>query len=95
MDAYSVLGVARSATDADIRRAYRARARKQHPDRPGGSHEQFLLLQAAYAILIDPEQRRAHDAAPEETYAARLDAERRRGQLERRRSRLRRLYDRG
>lgn len=63
--AYEILGVDRNASIAEIRRAYRSRARETHPDQArGGSeaaHEAFLALRAAYRILVDADARRAHD----------------------------------
>lgn len=93
MDAYSVLKLKPSATVEEIRAAYRALARRHHPDRPDGDETTFLRIQAAYQLLIDPESRAAHDKDPESTLEARMAAERRRRQLSRRRSRLRKLYD--
>jgi molecular chaperone DnaJ len=63
-DYYEVLGVARSASDGDIKSAYRKLAMKYHPDRNPGdkaAEEQFKLCAEAYAILADPEKRAAYD----------------------------------
>lgn len=59
-DAYAVLGVARAATHAEIRSAWRRAARATHPDL-GGDVEAFHVAAAAYEILGDPRLRRAHD----------------------------------
>ena len=59
-DAYAVLGVARAATHAEIRSAWRRAARATHPDL-GGDVEAFHVVAAAYEILSDPRLRRAHD----------------------------------
>lgn len=59
-DAYAVLGVARAATHAEIRSAWRRAARATHPDL-GGDVEAFRIAAAAYEILGDPRLRRAHD----------------------------------
>jgi hypothetical protein len=58
---YDVLGVPRDASPAEVRRAYLALARRHHPDRIGGSHEQMRALNEAWAVLGDPEQRSGYD----------------------------------
>lgn len=55
-DYYSILGIDKSASDADIKRAYRKLAGKHHPDR-GGDADQFKQIQEAYDILSDPQKR--------------------------------------
>jgi DnaJ-class molecular chaperone len=63
-DYYSVLGVSRSASDKDIKTAYRKLARKHHPDvNPGdkNSEELFKEIGEAYAVLSDPEKRKKYD----------------------------------
>lgn len=62
-DPYGVLGVAKSATAEDIKQAYRTKARKLHPDvdKSEGAAQRFSELQAAYAILSDPEKRAKFD----------------------------------
>ncbi|MCB9654503.1 MAG: J domain-containing protein [Deltaproteobacteria bacterium] len=94
--AYDILEIAPGADDAEIRRAYRRLAGQAHPDRHDASadaNERFLQIKAAYEVLIDPERRAAHDRDPEGVLAAEQYSERRRAQLRRRRSRLRKLYD--
>ena len=64
-DPYEVLGVARDADAEAIKRAYRERALRDHPDRnPGdaGAEERFKAASEAYATLRDPEARRRYDA---------------------------------
>ncbi|WP_047866158.1 DnaJ domain-containing protein [Rubrobacter aplysinae] len=63
IDYYKVLGVNRAAGRDEIRDAYRRLAKERHPDRPGGSQEEFARLQEAHAVLSDPNQRRQHDEA--------------------------------
>jgi molecular chaperone DnaJ len=62
-DLYAVLGVARAATGAEIRRAYRRLALAHHPDRAGpASADAFARIAEAYHMLSDPTARTAYDA---------------------------------
>ena len=62
-DLYAVLGVARAATSAEIRRAYRRLALAHHPDRAGpASADAFARIAEAYHMLSDPTARTAYDA---------------------------------
>jgi molecular chaperone DnaJ len=67
---YEVLGVSREASQEEIRNAYRRLAKDRHPDRVGGSTEEFSLLQEAHAVLSDPNRRRMHDEALDLAHAA-------------------------
>jgi len=62
-DYYKVLGVAKKASDDDIKQAYRRLARKYHPDvsKERNAEEKFKDLQEAYEVLKDPEKRGAYD----------------------------------
>ncbi|RLN52030.1 hypothetical protein BBJ29_008271 [Phytophthora kernoviae] len=65
---YEVLGVEKSASELEIKTAYRKLALKYHPDRNAGSVEaadKFKQASAAYAILSDPNKRRQYDVAGE------------------------------
>lgn len=64
-DYYEVLGVSKSATDADLKKAYRVLAKKYHPDTNPGDKEaeaKFKEASEAYAVLSDPDKRRQYDA---------------------------------
>ena len=62
-DYYEILGVARDAAEADIKKAYRKLARKYHPDvsKEKGAEEKFKEVAEAYEVLKDPEKRAAYD----------------------------------
>lgn len=61
-DYYNILGIARDASDEDIKRAYRKLALKYHPDKnPDADPTRFQEIQAAYETLSDAEKRRDYD----------------------------------
>lgn len=62
-DYYQILGVAREASEADIKKAYRRLARKYHPDvsKEKDAEEKFKAVAEAYEVLKDPEKRAAYD----------------------------------
>ncbi|HEU4688696.1 MAG TPA: DnaJ domain-containing protein [Vicinamibacterales bacterium] len=62
MDYYFVLGIAEDADDEMIRSAFRALARRYHPDVGAGSSlVEFQRAREAYETLVDPERRRRYD----------------------------------
>jgi len=63
-DYYEILGVKKTATEAELKKAYRKMAMKYHPDRNKGdktAEEKFKDLNEAYAVLSDPEKRKQYD----------------------------------
>ncbi|KAN0066459.1 DnaJ-related protein scj1 [Thecaphora frezii] len=60
-DYYKVLGVDKRASERDIKRAYRKRAQKIHPDKHPDKHQEFIELSDAYQALSDPETRKIYD----------------------------------
>lgn len=60
MDYYSLLGVSRNVSDADLKKAFKAQSMKHHPDR-GGDAEKFKEINEAYQVLKDPKKRSMYD----------------------------------
>ena len=61
VDHYTVLGLTKSASDSEIKAAYRRRVKETHPD-VGGDEEEFKLVQAAYEVLGSSESRKRYDS---------------------------------
>jgi molecular chaperone DnaJ len=64
-DFYKILGLAKDASDADIKKAYRKLARQYHPDTNSGdsaAEKKFKDISEAYSVLSDPDERQQYDA---------------------------------
>lgn len=58
---YEILGVTKTATDDDIKKAFRKLAQKYHPDKKGGDEAKFKEVSEAYAVLSDKAKRAQYD----------------------------------
>uniref|UniRef100_A0A452HLU0 DnaJ homolog subfamily C member 21 n=1 Tax=Gopherus agassizii TaxID=38772 RepID=A0A452HLU0_9SAUR len=76
---YEVLGLARDASDEELKRAYRRLALRWHPDKnlenADEAAEQFKLIQAAYDVLSDPQERAWYDNHREALLKGGVDGE--------------------
>src|SRR5262249_14528767 len=63
LDYYATLGVAKTATDAEIKRAFRKLAQQWHPDvnKDPSADERFKQINEAYQVLSDPQRRQTYD----------------------------------
>ena len=78
-DLYSILGVARSASEADIKKAYRRLAKENHPDiRPNdkAAEERFKKATAAFEVLGDAKKRKLYDEFGEDAEKIGFDEKR-------------------
>jgi DnaJ-class molecular chaperone len=73
---YACLGVKPSATQAEIKAAYRVRAMELHPDRNPGrdTTQRFQQLQRAYDVLFDSDSRTAYDALAVDPVASQAES---------------------
>ena len=74
---YEVLGISESASEDDVRQAYRRLVKAAHPD-AAGDPAQFRLITEAYDVLSDPAQRRPYDRTLRPTWVPAPPAPRRR-----------------
>ena len=78
MDYYKILGVDKTASKDDLKKAYRKLALKYHPDRTKGdkkAEEKFKQANEAYAVLSDPEKRQQYDTYGSDTFQKRYTQE--------------------
>ncbi len=77
-DYYSILGVKKTDSDADIKKAYRKLAMKYHPDHTKGdknAEEKFKKISEAYAVLSDKDKRKEYDTFGSEGFRQRFSQE--------------------
>jgi DnaJ-related protein SCJ1 len=60
-DLYRILGLDKSCSERDLKKAYRTLSKKHHPDKSGGNEEKFLEVADAYETLSDPTTRKLYD----------------------------------
>ena len=66
VDYYKILGVSRSASKSEIKKAYRTLSKQYHPDSPTGDQEKFVKIAEAYEVLTDDEKKKIYDKYGEE-----------------------------
>ncbi len=60
-DYYNILNIDKSASEADIKKAYRRMAHKYHPDKDGGDETKFKEVNEAYQVLGNPQKKQQYD----------------------------------
>src|SRR5487761_1700172 len=60
-DYYEVLGISKSASADEIKKAFRRAAVQHHPDKDGGNESKFKEVNEAYEVLKDPSKRQRYD----------------------------------
>lgn len=60
-DYYKILGVSKDANEAEIKKAFREKAHKFHPDKPSGDEAKFKEINEAYQVLNNPQKRGQYD----------------------------------
>lgn len=80
-DYYSILGVSKNATEAEIKSAYRKLALKWHPDRnkEAEAEVKFKEINKAYEVLSDPQKKRSYDSMGHDAYESSGSASAQRG----------------
>ena len=74
MDHYTTLGVSKTASQDEIKRAYRKLAKQHHPD-SGGDPEQFKQINHAYSIIGDEVKRKEYDYNPTDNQSAQYNSQ--------------------
>ena len=65
-DLYADLGIPRTASPEEVKKAHRRKVKETHPDKPGGSREKFAKVQRAYLVLSDQAKRQKYDTTGDE-----------------------------
>src|SRR3989344_4805117 len=60
-DYYEILGIPKTATEEEVKRAYRRLAHQHHPDKNGGDDKKFKEINGAYQILGNKEKKEQYD----------------------------------